>query len=101
MSEVDVVVTEPQLVIAERDLSPNVVNSLRAVREGDRLLGGDGTLESLFDELPSAIAHRLNRITPADFKLSKITLKLVLAVNIPGVKIGGDVVVTLEPKVKS
>jgi hypothetical protein len=88
---------ELPLVITADDLAADVRNSLAATSSGGRLLGGEETLQAVYDELPGAIARRLKRIMPSDFRVAKVTLKLQLDVNIPGIKMGGTVDVTLEP----
>ncbi len=88
---------EPPLLLTLDDLQADTRNALAATSTGDRLLGGGETLQAVYDELPGAIARRLKRITPSDFRVAKVTLKLQLDVNIPGVKVGGTVDVTLEP----
>jgi hypothetical protein len=88
---------ELPLVITVSDLDSDLRNALAAKDAGGRLLGGEGTLESIYEELPSAIARRIKKITPLDFRVAKVTLKMQLDVNIPGVKVGGTVDVTLKP----
>jgi hypothetical protein len=91
-------VEQPTLVVTERDLPGDVRNLLIAERDETRLLGGRAsTAQALFDAIPSVIARRLERIVPDNFTLEEIELKLLLDVEIPGFKCGGDITVKLRP----
>jgi len=95
---IDVNVTGPKLIITGRDLPLEVEQGLMAVSQGERVLGPGADARAVFDALPGTIARRLRQIIkPEEFRIAKLTRKLQLDVDIPGIKVGGDVEVTLEP----
>lgn len=93
------VAQQPKLVVTEQDLPGDVRNQLLANRDKTRLLGSRSeTTQALFNSIPGIVARRLERIIPNDFRLEEIELKLLLDVDVPGFKCGGDITVRLRPQ---
>lgn len=85
------------LVLTENDFPVGKVQQIRARAQGVTLLGDEDSTRALFDALPGAIANRVKQITPADFCVAEIQLKLVINGTICGLGLNGDVVVKLAP----
>lgn len=100
MVKVSLDVTHPstKLIITEKDLPADVRSVIAAEHDSTELLGGSDATQAIFDAMPGIIARRLKRLVPGDFKLAEIEMKLVLDVEIPGFKCGGDITIKLQPE---
>jgi hypothetical protein len=86
-------------MVSEQDLSVDLQGKLKSLKEGKQVLGDhDDVQRALFDALPSVIAERVKAITPRDFVVAELELKLSLGGTIFGVGLSGDVTVKLAPR---
>jgi hypothetical protein len=95
----DVSVHNPVLFISESDFDPLIQSQLQASVQGVRVLAEEkDTLKILYDSLPEVITKRLKAITPPDFKISQLELKIAISGKFFGASLQGDVIVRLAPK---
>lgn len=89
----------PTLIIGLGDLGASAKNSLDIARAGDTKLGEaqQKELEIICDNLPSAIANRLRKITPKSFIISEVEIKFKIEGRIPPINLGGECIVKFKP----
>lgn len=92
-----------EIVLDEQDFDPAVRGALQAKQAGNRVLGGDvlGGDEArrrLIDAMPKAIASRLEKIVPANFKIKEIELAIRVKGSPFGMGLEGDIKVKLTPE---
>src|SRR5262245_24092066 len=93
-----------ELTITDEDFDAKALSTVRAVQKGKKVLGGDSNEErdqiqrALLDALPAAVARRLKRITPPDFVVAEVQMKLSLGGKICGIGVDGDVNVKFAPR---
>ena len=87
-----------KLVLRETDVDARVGAQLAANSEGVRVLATDDSIRTLFDALPTAIARRVQSITPEGFRIVEIELSLSVEGKLWGTGISGDVKVKLAPR---
>ena len=88
------------LNISEGDLPERARTALRAAASDRATLAGEGqqSVESMVAELlPTAIASRVRKIVPPDFKVSEIGMKFSVEGKLFGCGVAGDVTVKLVP----
>ena len=88
------------LVLGESDFDKATISEAKAVAEGQEILSdqSEDSKRILFNSLPSVIAKRVKSITPDNFNINEIELKMNLKGCILGNEIGGEIVVKLSPK---
>jgi hypothetical protein len=77
------------LKLSEADFEKYIGADVRAVSRGARVMGARES--SVMEALPKVIRERLQKMTPPDFELKEIEMKLELSGKVFGVGVSGDV----------
>lgn len=93
-----------EMTLSEGDLDPVRASVAKRIAEGGEVMSEtpgelqDQRLRSaLFDALPTALAKRFARITPGDYVVAELTLKVLVKGSPFGIGVEGEALVKFVP----
>lgn len=92
-------IEQVSLIVEEQDFENSLIGEVNAKLQGKEILANDreNAKRVLFDAMPNIIASRVKSITPDDFHIQEIEIKMNLKGKVFGSELGGEIVVKFSP----